>query len=194
MKNLLLHTCCGPCFIYPHSLLKERYNVTSFYFNPNIHPSMEYVRRVEALAGYCKGAGVDLRVGDYKPEEYFRQVAGTESDRCRICYSIRLKEAAEFAAEKGYDLFSTTLSVSPYQKHDLIEMIGTEAGNKCSVEFKYWDFRPGFRSGQDRAKELEMYRQPYCGCVFSEMERYSRKLKKAVDGVVDREHEFGTTG
>ncbi|HZD60175.1 MAG TPA: epoxyqueuosine reductase QueH [Anaerolineae bacterium] len=189
MKNLLLHTCCGPCFIFPHSLLKVEYNITSYYFNPNIHPSMEYMRRMEALATYCKSEGVELRVGDYNPEEYFRQVAGNESDRCRICYSIRLGEAARFAAEKGYDLFSTTLSVSPYQKHNLIEMVGTEVANTYGIEFKYWDFRSGFRSGQDRAKELGMYRQPYCGCIFSEMERYARKLKKTVDSVVDEERE-----
>jgi len=183
MKNLLLHTCCGPCFIHPHGVLKEEYKVTSFYFNPNIHPSMEYIRRMETLAAYSKSVGVELRVGDYNPVDYFKEVAGKESDRCRICYSIRLREAARFAAEKGYDLFSTTLSVSPYQKHELIEEVGSQAADTFGVKFKYRDFRTGFRPAQDKAKALEMYRQPYCGCVFSEAERYSKKLAKIVDGL-----------
>jgi len=178
MKNLLVHTCCGPCFIYPYSILKDEYRINSFFYNPNIHPSMEYARRLDTLAGFCSQNGVELRVGDYDPSIYFAQVAGNKSDRCRICYSIRLGKAAEFAAEKGYDAFTTTLLVSPYQKHDEIRNTGIEIAGKYGVEFKYWDFRSGFRQGQNKAKELDMYRQPYCGCVYSETERYLNKLKK----------------
>ncbi len=137
---------------------------------------MEYVRRLEALSGFCSLNGVELRVGEYDPTIYFKEVTGRESDRCRMCYSIRLNEAARFAAEKGYDSYTTTLLVSPYQKHELIKELGVSIGNNYGIEFKYWDFRPGFRAGQTRAKELSMYRQPYCGCVYSELERYANKL------------------
>lgn len=186
METLLVHTCCGPCFVFPYGVLKDKYNITSYFYNPNIHPSMEYIRRLDTLADFCKSNNIDLKVGEYHPRIYFKEVAGNESDRCRICYSLRLKEAARFAAEKGYDAFTSTLLVSVYQKHELIREIGTEFAKAYDVEFKYWDFRDGFRSGQDRAKELEVYRQPYCGCIYSEMERYDKKLERAIKRARDR--------
>lgn len=191
MKNLLVHTCCGPCFVYPHSILKETYNITSYYFNPNIHPSVEYMRRLETLAGFCSHEGVDLRIDEYDPQVYLRAVAGNESDRCNTCYRLRLSQAARFAAEKGYDAFTTTLLISPYQKHEILHQVGLEMGNTYGIEFKYWDFRPGFRAGQDRAKELDMYRQPYCGCIYSELERYDKKRKKAEDAARGLKSENG---
>ncbi|MCL6472103.1 MAG: epoxyqueuosine reductase QueH [Firmicutes bacterium] len=194
MRNLLVHTCCGPCFAYPYSVLKDEFNITSYFYNPNIHPSMEYIRRLEALAEFCRLNKVELKVGEYDPKIYFKEIAGREGDRCRICYSIRLNEAARFAAENGYSAFTTTLLVSPYQKHDAIKDAGEEAGNKYRIEFKYWDFRHGFRAGQERAKELNLYRQPYCGCVFSEFERYSKKLEKSVKKVRDGKYELGAIG
>lgn len=155
---------------------------------------MEYIRRLEALAELCGLNKVELKVGEYDPKTYFKEVLGTEGDRCRICYSIRLNEAARFAIENGYGAFTTTLLVSPYQKHDVIKKTGEEAGNKYGVEFKYWDFRPGFREGQERAKELNLYRQSYCGCVFSEFERYSKKLNRSVKKVRDGNYEPGAIG
>lgn len=180
--------------MHPYGVLQENYNITSFFFNPNIHPSMEYMRRLEALSWFCSLNGVELRVGEYDPTIYFKEVTGKESDRCRVCYSIRLNEAAKFAAEKGYDIYTTTLLVSPYQKHELIKELGESIGNIYGIEFKYWDFRPGFREGQARAKELGMYRQPYCGCVYSELERYAKKLDRVVNQVRSDEGESRATG
>lgn len=183
MKDLLMHTCCGPCFVYPHSVLKDKYKITSYFFNPNIHPSMEYMRRMETLADFCAINGVHLRIGEYDPALHLRAVAGSENDRCRACYKIRLGEAASFAAENDYALYTTTLLISPYQQHELIIEAGEAAASEYGVEFLYQDFRLGFRDGQNKAKELEMYRQPYCGCIYSEFERYEKKLAQAVDKV-----------
>ncbi len=194
MNDLLVHTCCGPCFVYPHGMLKETYRITSYYFNPNIHPSMEYMRRLETLAGFCSSEGVALRIGEYDPQEHLRAVAGNEDDRCSTCYGIRLNEAARFAAEKGYDAFTTTLLISPYQKHELLAQVGAEMAGRYGIEFKYWDFRPGFRAGQGRAKELDMYRQPYCGCIYSELERYAKKLGSTVGALRGSTDESRATG
>jgi hypothetical protein len=140
---------------------------------------MEYIRRLEALSDYCKANEVVLHVGEYDPLVYLRAVSGSEDARCGMCYSIRLMEAARFAAAQGFSALTTTLSVSPYQDHELLQRIGAEAAQAYGIEFRYFDFRPGFRGAQERAKELGMYRQPYCGCIYSELERYAKKLGKA---------------
>lgn len=180
MRKLLVHACCGPCLIYPHRMLRTENELTIFYFNPNIHPSSEYVRRLETLAGYCKNEGLELLAGEYRFEEYFRKVAFDEKNRCLHCYRLRLAEAAAAAAARGFEAFTTTLTVSPYQDHDALQAIGDEVADAAGVRFVYHDFRSGFRRGQDEAAERGLYRQPYCGCVFSENERYEKRLRRAV--------------
>lgn len=189
-----MHTCCGPCFVYPHSIIKDEYKVSSYYFNPNIQPSMEYLRRLETLAGYCAGNNIELRVADYDPKLHLTEIASNINDRCRMCYSLRLNETARFAAEKGYDSFTTSLLVSPYQNHDLIKTIGNSFADTYGIGFEYRDFRPGFKMGQDLAKELDMYRQSYCGCIYSEAERYSKKLQRTVDNIRGIGHESRAIG
>lgn len=179
MKRLLLHTCCGPCLIRPGETLKAEYELTCYYYNPNIHPTTEYIARLDTLAAYCRDTGFELKVGDYEPQRHLIEVAGLSDARCVVCYRLRLSQAARYAAQNGYDAFSTTLTVSPYQKHDLIEAIGKQAGQEHGVEFIYWDFREFYRGAQETARTLGMYRQPYCGCIYSEMERYEKKLAKA---------------
>ena len=179
MKRLLLHTCCGPCLIRPGETLKAEYEITSYYYNPNIHPTTEYIQRLETLAAYCRDNGYKLVVGEYEPQRHLIEVAGLAEARCAACYRLRLMEAARYAAQNGFDAFSTTLTVSPYQKHDLIEAKGEQAGEEYDVEFVYRDFRALYREGQETARTLGMYRQPYCGCIYSEMERYGKKLARA---------------
>jgi predicted adenine nucleotide alpha hydrolase (AANH) superfamily ATPase len=190
-KKLLLHACCGPCLIYPLNAFngEKESSVTVYYYNPNIHPSMEYLRRLDAISSYCVSKKVSLVIDEYKPKQYFEMVNPERidlGDRCVECYRLRLYKTGKYAAQQGYDSFSTTLTVSPYQNHDAIIMLGKEAQEKYGVDFVYRDFRNGFREAQETAKSLEMYRQPYCGCVYSETERYAKKLEKTKKSIEDK--------
>lgn len=177
---LLLHICCGPCTIYPLRILRELgHDVTGHFFNPNIHPYREYQRRAEALAAYAAEKGLPvIWTEGYGMEEFFRLVAGHEESRCRICYTLRLQEAARVAKEQGFSGFTTTLLYSKYQKHEVIRDVGERLGHAVGIPFVYHDFRTGWQEGVDLSRELGMYRQPYCGCVYSEKERYYRPAIK----------------
>lgn len=178
--KILLHTCCAPCSIYPVKFLRsEGMDVTGYYFNPNIHPYTEFIKRKEALEKYAAEIGMEMIFDPgYYLEEFIRAAAYREQQRCRACYSMRLDQAAREAKEGGYDCFSTTLLVSPYQKHELIEEIGRSAGDKHGVKFHYVDFRPGYREATALSREMGMYRQKYCGCIYSEKERYYKPENK----------------
>lgn len=183
--KILLHTCCAPCSIYPVGFLRgEGHDVTGYFFNPNIHPYTEFKKRQEALEKYAAEIGMDMIFDPgYHLEEFLRGAAFRESNRCRVCYTMRLDQAAREAKAGGYDCFSTTLLVSPYQKHELIGEIGREAGDKHGVTFYYMDFRPGYREAAALSRKMDMYRQKYCGCIYSEKERYYKpKNKREVKG------------
>ncbi|MDP2863184.1 MAG: epoxyqueuosine reductase QueH [Desulfobacterales bacterium] len=172
--KILLHICCAPCSIYPVKTLRsEGMNPTGFFYNNNIHPYTEYVKRRDALAQYAKliGLGVVFR-DDYDLEGFLRATVFREANRCAFCYFERLNATAHYAKEAGYDSFTTTLLYSIYQKHDLIKEIGESAGKSAGIPFYYRDFRPGWKEGVNESKRLELYRQKYCGCIFSEKERY----------------------
>jgi len=173
--RLLLHICCGPCALYPiKQLAAGRFKeITGFYYNPNIHPPSEYKRRRHAMAEAEARLGFKVIYPPYKMEEYFRKIVSKEDspDRCRLCWELRLSETADFAKENGFSAFTTTLLISPYQDHGLVKDIGEAIAGKKGVEFYYEDFRKGFRASQEDAKKSDMYRQKYCGCVFSELER-----------------------
>ena len=175
--NLLLHVCCAPCSIYPVSVLKEEgIKTTGFFFNPNIHPVTEYRMRLSAVDHYAKRIGLPLIVKDhYGLKEFIREVAFHEEERCCHCYRMRLTQTAEAAVEAGSDAFSTTLLYSVYQKHDQIKSVGKAVANEYGVPFHYQDFRPGWQRGVEESLELGIYRQKYCGCIYSEMERYMKK-------------------
>ncbi|HHW14319.1 MAG TPA: epoxyqueuosine reductase QueH [Firmicutes bacterium] len=175
-KRLLLHNCCAPCTIHPLAVLRdEGWEVEGWFYNPNIHPYREWQHRRDTLAEY---AGlVDLPVTwveGYDLNEFLQEALAAGPERCLSCYRRRLSAAAKAAREGGYDAFSTTLLVSPYQKHDAIRRLGEELAAQQDVPFVYRDFRPGFRAAQAKARELGLYRQPYCGCIFSERERYQK--------------------
>ena len=171
--KLLMHTCCAPCSVYCiESLRNENIEPTLYWYNPNIHPYMEYKTRRDTLKEYSKMINVETIYND----EY-----GLENlnNRCsNYCYKIRLEETVKYAKENGFDTFTTTLFVSPYQKHEEIKRICEELAEKYNINFLYRDFRPGFREGQAKARELGLYMQKYCGCIFSEEDRYSKQIKK----------------
>ena len=175
MENkTLLHICCAPCSVMCiESLRGEGTEPHGFWYNPNIHPYTEYRSRKNTLVEYAEKIGMSLTVENtYGLREFVKNVAGDIDGRCAYCYEVRLEKAAEFAAANGFPSFTTTLLISPYQKHDLIAETAKKCGEKYGVEFLYRDFRPFFREGQQKAREAGMYMQKYCGCIFSEEERY----------------------
>lgn len=179
--KLLLHTCCAPCSVYCiDSLREEKIEPTIYWYNPNIHPYMEYKARRDCLKEYCEQIGANVILEEeYGLDEFCRQVINDLNNRCsQYCYKVRLEQTAQYAKENGYDAISTTLLVSPYQKHEVLKQIGEEIAKKYGLTFLYRDFRIGFREGQAKARELGLYMQKYCGCVFSEEERYAKQIKK----------------
>ena len=183
--KLLLHTCCAPCSVYCiETLRNENIEPTVYWYNPNIHPYQEYKSRRDCLKEYTKSIDVDaIFEEEYGLKEFCKNVINDLQNRCKkYCYKVRLEKTAKFAKENGYDSFSTTLLVSPYQNHEAIKEIGEQLAQKYGIEFIYRDFRIGFREGQAKARELGLYMQKYCGCVFSEEDRYAKQIKKDTVG------------
>ena len=177
--HTLLHVCCAPCANQCIEVLRgDGLEVTGFWYNPNIHPFTEYRARRNCLRDYA--ASIDLKLlekDEYALRPFVRRVAEDLSGRCVKCYEMRLFETARQAAEGGFDSFTSSLFISPYQNHELMREVAQRAAQQYGVEFLYRDFRPYFRAGQEKARELEMYIQKYCGCVFSEQERYLKPTK-----------------
>ncbi|HDO36534.1 MAG TPA: epoxyqueuosine reductase QueH [Nitrospirae bacterium] len=175
--NLLMHICCANCALYPVTYIGERgIKLKGFWFNPNIHPYTEYRARLEALKELEDLWGLDIEYENrYGLIEFTRSVVNDEQNRCRYCYTTRLEETAKVARTRGMDAFSTTLLVSPYQRFDMINEIGKSLELKYDIEFLAEDFRPGWKEGTRISRELGLYRQKHCGCIYSEMERYLKK-------------------
>lgn len=180
MQRILLHICCGPCTIYPLSALRdEEFIVHGFFYNPHIQPYQEFERRLTTLESYAQSVELPLIVRqDYDPQTFFREVAFRESRRCLYCYSLRLNAAAGLAKKSRFDAFTTTLLYSKQQQHELIVSIAGEAAAKYDIPFLCKDFRIGWKEGQEKAKALGMYRQQYCGCIYSEMDRFCPKAAR----------------
>ena len=178
--KILLHICCGPCALYPLRTLRAAgHEVTGFFFNPNIHPYQEYARRLEAVHDMASKEAFPLIVrNDYDLEGFLANVASAPEKRCSYCYVSRLKAAAETAVEHGFEAFSASLLYSRYQRHDEIRELGERTGRDFGVAFHYEDFRPGWQEGIRLSKELGLYRQQYCGCIYSEKERYAPREKR----------------
>jgi predicted adenine nucleotide alpha hydrolase (AANH) superfamily ATPase len=175
--KLLMHICCANCSLYPlKCLFSKGIDIKGLWFNPNIHPYIEYHNRLEALKNLQKIWNLDIEYIDhYGLKEFLRAVVNNEDNRCLTCYSIRLNETAKTAKKMGLDGFTTTLLVSPYQKFDIIIEVGKEMGERYSIPFYFEDFRLGWKNSVSLSKELGLYRQKYCGCVYSEMERYLKR-------------------
>ena len=175
-----MHTCCAPCSVYCiDSLRSEGIEPIVYWYNPNIHPYTEYKQRRDTLKEYTKSINIEaIFEENYGLREFTKNVIGDLENRCvNYCYPIRLEKTAKYAKENGYDAFTTTLLVSPYQNHEELNKIGEDLAKKYGVEFLYRDFRIGFREGQKKARELGLYMQKYCGCVFSEEDRYLKTKK-----------------
>jgi len=179
-QKLLMHICCAPCSVYcVDKVRSENIEPVGFWYNPNIHPFTEYKMRKNTLVEYAKSIDLKLVVeNEYGLRSFITNVYPEFDKRCSYCYNVRLEETAKYASENGFDSFTTTLLVSPYQNHDLICETALKMADKYNVKFAYYDFRTGFREGQDKARELGLYMQKYCGCIFSEEDRYKKKKKQ----------------
>ena len=192
--KILLHMCCGPCSCYPVKKLRaENFEPTGFFFNPNIHPYQEWRKRLSAARDFAEKISMPLNVvNHYGLREFLtktfpvvEEIGGNDTlksdgfhNRCKICYAWRLNETARFAAENNFEMFTSTLFYSIHQNHELMKKIAESSAKNFGVKFFYEDFRAGWDEGIAISKELELYRQNYCGCIFSEEERFSNYLKK----------------
>lgn len=177
--KMLLHACCGPCSIYPSHHLREIEQAFALYFfNPNIHPHREFKKRLLTLREFCELEKLELIVDkSYPLEDFLRNALAEPKSRCYYCYKVRMLKTAEYAKEQGFTSFASTLLGSPYQQHEEIKKLAQEASDIFDIEFRYFDFRQGFAWGTQVSKDREMYRQGYCGCIFSERDRYEKKKK-----------------
>ncbi len=166
--------------IYPLERLREKwFEVTGFFYNPNIHPLTEYQNRRQAVENFVKPNDIELIYPEYNPAEFFQAVNLKEKNgRCFACWSLRLEVTAKAAKEKGFSHFSTTLLVSPYQDQELLKKIGSDIASAEGVDFYYEDFRTGFKKAHDIARTQNIYCQKYCGCLYSELERCRQSPKR----------------
>lgn len=174
--KILMHACCSPCAIYPLFQLRGAgMTVMGFFYRHNIHPYQECLRREETLRQWSET--VDLKViyqEGYDLEGFLQQMVHREKQRCPICYHERLRTTALMAKRGKFDAYTSTLLYSKHQRHDLIREIGESVGKQVGVPFHYVDFREGWQEGIEASKAAEMYRQSYCGCIYSEKDRYYR--------------------
>jgi len=190
--KILLHICCANCGIYPLERIKERGDeALGYFFNPNIHPYQEYQKRLEALRQYSEKVGLEVIYrNEYLLEEFLRNVSQNPEERCQYCYSVRLEATAREAKKIGFDQFSTTLLQSTHQNHQLIKETGERIAKEVSIPFCYEDFRQGWKRGVEVSKAMGLYRQQYCGCIYSEKERFLEKARRK--GKKDKEGGHGT--
>jgi predicted adenine nucleotide alpha hydrolase (AANH) superfamily ATPase len=180
--KILLHICCAPCAVYPVQILENQgHDVMGFFYRHNIHPYTECLKRQEALETYADSLG--LRViyqSGYDMEGFIRNVVFRESDRCSYCYYDRLRSTAMMARRGKFDAFSSTLLYSKFQKHEAIRSMGGSIAKSVGIKFHYEDFREGWKEGIESSRRLGMYRQSYCGCIYSEKERYYHQQKNRI--------------
>ena len=179
MNKILIHTCCAPCYVgIYYDITKEKkivkeedFSITAFYYNPNIQPKFEYERRKKTLQDFCDKENTDLIIADdYNLTKFVSESINLNEkfkSRCEYCYYTRLKKTFEYAKTLGYTSVMTTLSISPYQNQELIKKIGYELMKEYNINYIHLDYTTIFREGQKKASELKLYKQKYCGCIFS---------------------------
>lgn len=182
IPKLLLHACCAPCSSYVLEYLSNYFEITIYYYNPNIHPETEYTRRISELKNFLNNYKTKNKIylveENYDPKEYFNKVKGLEnlgerSKRCYECYKFRMEKAVKYANYNNFDYFTTTLSISPYKESDWINEIGANLEKEYNIKYLYADFKKknGYKRSLELSKEYGLYRQDYCGCIYSKQER-----------------------
>lgn len=182
VPSLLIHSCCAPCSSYTLEYLSKYFKITVLYYNPNIFPKEEYEYRIKEQDRLIKSMDfdnpVEFMTTDYTPEDFYSQVKGLENEkeggrRCEVCFRLRLEKTAKIAQEKGFDYFVTTLSISPMKNSALLNEIGKELEEQYKVKYLLSDFkkRNGYKRSVELSKLYDLYRQDYCGCVYSKVER-----------------------
>jgi len=174
MQKLLLHICCGPCATHVIEILSQNFKVTGYFYNPNIYPKEEYEKRLDAVKTVAERQEIPLITGEYEPQIFFTAVEGFEhepenGERCKICYRLRLSGTAKIAASKSFDLIASTLTLGPQKKASIINPIGKEESEKAGLSFieSDWKKKDGFKRSCMLSREYGIYRQNYCGCLFS---------------------------
>ncbi len=186
VPRLLLHSCCAPCSSYVLELLSRYFRITLLYYNPNISPREEFEKRAQELRSLVDrmptANPVEVLVSKYRPEEFYEAVGGLENcpeggERCEVCYRLRLTEAARIAGEKGFDYFTTTLSISPLKNAEKLNAIGSELSKVYGIPYFYSDFKKkaGYQRSIELSREYDLYRQDFCGCVFSKAEQEAKR-------------------
>ncbi len=178
--RILLHVCCAPCAVFPLAQLSAQgHEVTGFFYNPNIHPYQEFRRRIEAVKQFGEATGKAFVLDEqYGLTEFLREIVFHEQDRCARCYDMRLKETVERAIAQKFEAFSTSLLYSKYQNHQRLTDRCRSLAEEYGVYFHYEDFRIGWQQGIDTSVSMGLYRQPYCGCIYSEQERYDKQFRR----------------
>lgn len=186
--SLLLHSCCAPCSSYVLEYLSQFFKITIFYYNPNIYPAEEYEKRVEEQKELIQAIPakheIKFMAGDYDTKAFYQMAKGLEGEqeggeRCFSCYELRLRNTAQLAKEKGFDYFTTTLSISPMKNASKLNEIGGMLEKELEVNYLYSDFkkRNGYKRSIELSKQYDLYRQDYCGCIFSMRENEKRKME-----------------
>ncbi len=189
VPHLLLHACCAPCSSHCLEYLSRYFRITVFYYNPNISPKEEYALRIEEIKRFVKEFKAENEItlieGKYEPERYFQTIKGFEQEpeggkRCELCFKLRLSESAKLAKELNADYYTTTLSISPLKNAELLNQIGKEEGDAVGITHLPSDFKKkgGYARSIELSKEYNLYRQNFCGCVYSMQEAKERETKK----------------
>lgn len=188
IPTLLLHSCCAPCSSYVLEYLSEYFKITVLYYNPNIYPDEEYFKRVEEQKRFIDKLPsknkIDFIEGNFDKKRFYETVKGKEhiaegGERCFLCYELRLREAAEYATQGNFDYFTTTLSISPLKNAQKLNEIGLNLAKQYGIKYLVSDFKKknGYKRSTELSQQYGMYRQDYCGCIFSKEERYGKKIK-----------------
>lgn len=183
MPKLLLHACCAPCAIYPLQELAKKYQVTIYFYDPNIHPEEEYIKRRDELKNYANKIGINWEEGPYNEAQWFAKTKGMEHEaergkRCTVCFDLRLGETARKAKNEKYDMWATTLSISRHKDTKQIHCVARLYEEKYKVPFLDidWKKNDGFKKASQLSKEQDFYRQDYCGCIYSKIDRVKHKV------------------
>ena len=177
--SILIHCCCAHCTAYTVDYWRRQgYELTAFWYNPNIHPYREHQQRLKAMKSLAGELQFPLVINDdYEMKKYFNRVVGNEGQRCRYCFQLRLQKTAEAAIELGFKAFTSSLLISPHQKHDLLLEVGNTIAKDMDINYLYTDLRKRYSDSRRITKPLGLYRQQYCGCVYSKWERFADESK-----------------